>query len=327
MHSSLLNGLTSAQLLAFRVIATSIIIVFAGAIMGKKEGGSHQSTLDRLNNQVFIPCLIFFSLNRIPLFLSEALLMCGCAVIYSLSSYPLARWWRGRTSENDISTYVPLLFSSTSTLLLPLSYLLFGSQGLAKATFFHLTNQFLLDTWGMRCVGQPSRFGKFMKSPALHAALLALILKLTIEFEPSLQIRELLWLVEKGIGMMANGAIPILFISYGYSLSSMRLHGAGLWSPVAAIRMLWLPLVAAALILVLRATGYASMEKGYDLLRYLDLRTTESIMLLASALPCVCWFSVDSTPTRRTSTLTISSALLSMVAIALLVYIINRHIF
>jgi predicted permease len=324
------SGAAAAQLISFRIFAMVAIIMIAGSLMARWEGGGQQTTLDRLNNQIFIPCLVFAALNRTPLALSEAVVMAGGAVLFSLCSYPLVRWWHGRIPDRDTGIFIPMLFSSTSTLLLPLSYLLFGSQGLAKATFFHLMSLFLMATWGMKCIGQPSRLTAFLKTPTLHVALLAMVLKQTVAFEFSQQIRELLWLVERGIGMMASGAIPILLISHGYALYTLRGAGGAWWSPAALVRMIVLPAAAVALICVLRVTGYASLEKGYDLLGYLDLRTSEAILLLASALPCtvsVFWRSTGWTPSGRTASLILSSTLISLIALTVLVYLINRHIF
>jgi hypothetical protein len=323
------SGVSAAQLLSFRILLTAVIIALAGALIAKGEGGGHQITLARLNRQIFIPCLVFAALNRTPLHLSEAIMMSSGAVLLSLCSYPLAHWWVARAPDKDASGYLPMLFGSTSTLLLPLAYLLFGSQGLAKATFFHLANLLLLYTWGMRLTKQPTRLTEFLKTPTLHAVLLALLLKL-FELDLSGQVQELLWLVEKGIGMMAAGALPMLLISHGYALFCLRSSGATWWSPVALVRMVWLPLVAFGLILTMRATGLAPLDKGYDLMQYLDLRTSEAILLLASSLPgtvSLFWMPTCATLPRRSASLILASSLLSVIALALLLFMINRFIF
>ena len=323
------SGATAAQFLSLRILATAMIIIVAGSLMAKWEGGGQQSTLARLNSQIFIPCLIFAAMNRTPLTLSEALTMGAGALFFSLCSYPLAHWWVARDPDGDRNGFISMMFGSTSTLLLPLAYLLFGSQGLTKAAFFHLVNLFLIYTWGRWRAGHPTQLTAFLKTPTLHAVLLALGLKL-FELELPGQLQDLLWLVEKGIGMMASGALPILLISHGYALYCLRSSGGAWWSGAALLRMLWLPLVATVLILVLRAIGLTPLDKGYDLMHYLDLRTTEAILLLASALPCTIsafWRPGDTPLSKRDSSLLLSSALLSIIAFGLLVYVINRYIF
>jgi hypothetical protein len=69
------SGATAAQSLSLRILVTAVIIIVAGALMAKWEGGGQQKTLARLNSQIFIPCLIFAAMNRTPLTLSEALTM------------------------------------------------------------------------------------------------------------------------------------------------------------------------------------------------------------------------------------------------------------
>jgi len=323
------SGSAAAQSLSLRILVTAIIIILAGALMARCEGGKQQTTLARLNSQIFIPCLVFVALNRTPLQLSEALIMVAGALLFSVGCYPLAHWWVARDPDGDKNGFISMLFGSTSTLLLPLAYLLFGSQGLAKATFFHLTSLFLLYTWGRRRAGHPSQFVAFLKTPTLHAVLLALVFKL-FQLELPGQLQDLLWLVEKGVGMMATGALPILLISHGYALYCLRSSGASWWSGAAIIRMIWLPLVATVMILFIRSVGLAPLDRGYDLMRYLDLRTSEAILLLASALPCTIsafWRPGDKALSHRNSSLILSSALFSVIAFSLLVFLINRYIF
>jgi len=181
----------------------------------------------------------------------------------------------------------------------------------------------------MKCSGQPSKFRDFFKTPTLHAVLLALLLK-QIEVDLPVQISELLWLVEKGILMMAAGALPLLLMNHGYSVCCLRSAGAGWWSPAALVRAMWLPLVAVAMIILMRYTGLAPMEKGYDLIQYLDLRTSEAILLLASAMPCtISLFRQPAgvTGSRRTDTLILSSTVISLFFLVVILCMINRYIY
>lgn len=119
-------------------------------------------------------------------------------------------------------------------------------------------------------------------------------------------------------------------MSHGYTLYCLRSRGASFWSSAAVLRMIWLPLVATALILFLRAAGLAPLERGYDLMRYLDLRSSEAILLLASALPCsitVICHRADRVADERSSSLILSSAILSIAAFVILLFVINRQIF
>ncbi len=323
------SGAVAAYLFSVRILATAAIVTAAGALMARWEGGAHQATLTRINSRIFIPCLVFASMNRSPLTISEAVFMATGSLFFAVASYPLAKWWAARDTEAGASDYLPMLFGSTGSLLLPLSFLLFGSQGIAKATFFHLTNLLLLYTWGMRCSGQPSKLSVFLRNPTLHAAILALLLKL-FELELPQQIQELLWLVEKGIVLMAAGALPLLLMNHGYALYCLRAGGAAFWSAAALFRALWLPFVALLLIFGVRATGMSTLDKGYDLMAYLDLRTSEAILLLASALPCTISLSSlpeMARPSRRTGSLILSSSLLSIFVFTILVLLLNRYIF
>lgn len=323
------SGVLAAYPLVLRLLFIAASIVLAGSLMAKWEGGGQQATLERLNSRIFIPCLVFASLSRTPLTLLEAVIMGSGAFLFSAACYPLARWWFHSDATARYEARIPILFSSTATLLLPLAYLLFGSQGLTKAAFFHLTTLLLYHTVGMRCISQPAQIGAFLKTPTLHAVLIALLLAL-LEIDLPQQADELLWLVEKGIGMMALGALPVLLMSHGYALYCLRLQGGGFWSPVALFRALWLPLLAVLAITVLRLSGLAPLDKGYDLQQYLDFRTSEAILLLAAALPCTVTpllQSADIMMSPRAATLVLTSSLFALLVIILAVIAVNRYLF
>lgn len=323
------SGIVAADMLSLRMLLIASFIIMSGVLLARWEGGTQQKNLTILNDKIFIPCLVFTAINRNPPALSEIILITAVSASLVFFSYPLARCWVRREAEVTAAGYIPMLFGSTGTLLLPLAYLLFGTQGLSKAVFFHLASIFLLSTWGMKISGQPSRFLFFLKMPALYAVILALILE-SLNIMLPLQFLELVWLVEKGIGMMASGAIPILLMSHGYALYGIRSTGGAAWSQVALLRMIWFPATAAGLVFILRITGISDLDKGYDLLKYLDLRTTEAIILFASVLPSTIStrsLTLDKSVLNRSNSLVFSSFLLSFLAFVVVLFMINRYIF
>ncbi len=323
------SGLAAADILSLRMLAIAVFIVMAGVVLARWEGGTQQKNLTMLNDKIFIPCLLFTALNRNTPTFSEIVLIMLASVFLIVCYYPLARWWVRRENEVTVAAYIPMIFGSTGTLLLPISYLLFGTQGLSKATFFHLASTFMLYTWGMRISGQPSQLLAFLKMPALYAVILSLILE-SLDIVFPLRFLELIWLVEKGIGMMASGAIPILLMSHGYALYCLRTAGGAAWSPVALLRMVWFPATAVGLVFILRITGVFGVDKGYDLLKYLDLRTTEAILLIASVLPSgisiICPH-IEKYVANRSNSLAFSSSLLSIISFVIVLFMINRYIF
>ena len=67
-----------------------------------------------------------------------------------------------------------------------------------------------------------------------------------------------------------------------------------------------------------------------DLLHYLDLRTSEAILLLAAALPStvsLLQLPIDTVPSPRTATLVLASSLFSLCVIVLTVIAINSRLF
>ncbi|MCF6333345.1 MAG: AEC family transporter, partial [Draconibacterium sp.] len=127
-------------------------------------------------------------------------------------------------------------------------------------------------------------FKHILKIPSLHASLLG-ILVATAPVSVSSDAREFLWLIEKGVDLVGMGAIPLLIISFGYSLNNTSISDMKEGIAGASVRILLGPAFAFAIIFMFRGLGWMSMEKGYDLLGYLDLRTTEAIIVLSAAMP------------------------------------------
>jgi predicted permease len=98
-------------------------------------------------------------------------------------------------------------------------------------------------------------------------------------------VEEFAWLSEKGIDLTAMGGLPLLLISFGYPLGLLRLSDARGGLRGGLLRVIAGPLVALLVVYTYRKTGLISMERGYDVLGYLDQRTTEAVLVLAAAMP------------------------------------------
>ena len=91
-------------------------------------------------------------------------------------------------------------------------------------------------------------------------------------------------LIAKGIDLLAKGAIPLLILSLGYSISRTRLqdlrHGlAGAW-----LRVFLGPAMAVGLILFFRHIGWTGPVHSYYNITQ-DIRTTEAVIILMASMP------------------------------------------
>lgn len=261
-----------------------ILIVIAGAIIGHWDQSKNQRTFDTLTKQLFLPCLVFSSLHRHPFNVKEILQIGTAATVLTVAVTLLSLLVMGAKRKQKETNFLPAIFMSSGTLLLPMAYIFFGNQGLAKAIYFHLFMLLLYHTLGIFLTEGKIAWRQFLKTPSLYAALLGMACAaITIPIPEAFE--ELAWLGEKGIDLAGLGALPLLLISFGYPLGRIPFSHFFKGLPGGLIRSIAAPTLAFLLIYVYRKSGWLSIEKGYDILGYIDLRTTEAIIVISAAMP------------------------------------------
>ncbi len=267
-----------------RAIIPSFTIVFIGFLLAKVGMALDQKTISNLIYYIFSPCLIFSSLHKRAFDMREFGVIAGSVVLLILLMVPFAYLAKKKARVKENGYYLPIIFMSTGTISLPIALLLYGNEGLSKAILFHMVNIVLLYSVGVFLVRGKFDIKQILKIPSLNAALLG-ILVATLPVSVSGDTREFLWLIEKGVDLVGLGAIPLLILSFGYSLNNTNLSDLMDGFSGGSLRILLAPVFAFAIVYFFREVGWMSMEKGYDLLGYLDLRTTEAIIVLNSAMP------------------------------------------
>ncbi len=327
----LLHSLFSEKtFVVIRAIIPSFTIVFLGFLLGRVDRNMHQKTISNLIYYVFSPCLIFSSLHKRVFDLREFGVIAGAATLLIVVMIPFAYALKKKVRVKKNGYYLPIIFMSTGTISLPIALLLYGNEGLSKAILFHMVNIILLYSFGIFLVRGKAEFKQILKIPSLYAALLG-ILVATAPLNVSGDLREFLWLIEKGVDLVGTGAIPLLIISFGYSLNKTSL--ADLKDGVfgGSLRILMGPVFAFTIVYLFRKFGWMSMERGYDLLGYLGLRTTEAIIVLNAAMPgpimaYLLNVKFDSCPEKAAAMLFFGS-IGGILTIPIVLYLINVFIF
>ena len=267
-------------LIMLRALACLVLIVIVGVVIGRWDDWLHQQALIKLNDCIFLPCLVFFALHRHTFDLGEFVQMgvAVTAVVASLGLIALALNGHKSLSREGLIAAVSM---TSGTVLLPLSYLLFGEEGVAKAVYFHLLALFLYHAYGSCSGNTYMTLRQFFRIPSLYVALLALALGATSRPMPG-GVQEFAWLSEKGVEMTGMGAIPLLLLSFGYPLGQLRFSTIRLGLVGGWLRIVVSPALALALVLLLRGSGWIP---GGDLLHNLGLRTSEAILVLGAAMP------------------------------------------
>ena len=282
---SYLSAVSATEIfMMLRGFVPAVMIVVIGVIIGRWDASRHQRTLIKLIDFIFLPCLTFSAIHKHSFDLKE-LLQIGSAVtvmvcLLSIISLLVMRGEPGWHKSNLVAA----VFMSSGTLLLPLAYALFGSEGLAKALYFHLFVLFLYHTLGTYLAEGRASLVEFFKIPSLYAALLGVAAAASPLSMPE-NLQEFAWLSEKGIDITGLGALPLLLINFGYPLGLLRFSTLRRGLTGGLVRIVAGPLLAFLLVLSYRKTGWLSMEKGYDILTYINLRTTEAVVVLGGAMP------------------------------------------
>ena len=273
------------MLMVLRAVIPSFAITFVGYLLGRWDSILHQKTVSNLIYYVFSPALIYSSLHK-RVFDPREFCIIGSAVIFLIGiMYPLAGFFKRKTHVAESGYYLPIIFMSTGTLSLPIALLLYGNEGLAKGVMFHMVNVFFLYSFGIYLISGKTDFVQILKIPALWATVIGIVsAKLSLTSGGG-ALSLSLGIVERGIDVIGYGAIPLLILSFGYSLTESKLSDLKEGASGGFLRIIGGPLCAFLLVYLFREFGVMPSETTGDILAHLDSRTTEAIIILNAAMP------------------------------------------
>jgi predicted permease len=318
-------------LLVLRAVIPSFAITFIGYMLGRWDKSIHQKTVSNLIFYVFSPALIYSSLHK-RLFDPRELFIIGGAVFLLIAAMlPITWFFKRRAQVTEKGYYLPIIFMSTGTLSLPISLLLYGNEGLAKAVMFHMVNILFLYSFGVFLVSGRTDYLQILKIPALWATVIGIV-SAKISFGDGGGWFALSFgVVERGIDIVGYGAIPLLILSLGYSLSQSDLSDLKAGVTGGILRIIGGPLCAFLLVYLYRTTGVIPAVGAADVLAHLDCRTTEAVIVLNSAMPgpimsYMLNVKYDNCPKKAAAMLTVGT-FGGMLTIPAVLQLINKFIF
>ena len=235
----------------FAVMAPVLIVAGIGYAWVRSGQVYPTDFVARLVLNVATPCLVLSSLSRTRLdmhaFGQMALACVAVSVLMGLLGLLLSRVLR-----QDWKVLVPAyLFPNTGNMGLPISLYAFGEHGLALAVAFFLMLSVGHFTLGMILSGAERSWRKLLVNPIILSLGLALLVML---FELELP----RWLANT-VTLLGGMAIPLMLVTLGVSLASIRVQHLGHGLLLGGLRIL----CGAALgWLVGRALGLPPLVQG-----------------------------------------------------------------
>ena len=241
----------------FNVIAPVFCCALIGYIWGRSKADYPTDFVSEMVFKIAAPCLIISSIGQVALsaeaFWEMAIATLMVLLLISFISIViiklLAHDWR--------IFYVSMAFPNVGNLGLPLSLFAFGEEGLALAVAYFMVISIAHFSLGMAvATGEPLKLSTFVSNPIMWSILIAVILVSGSYSLPN-------WVVNS-VGLIGNMTIPLMLITLGVSLASIKVSQ---WHKGALYSFLRIGLGGAVAFFVAELLGLEGAAKGVLILQ------------------------------------------------------------
>tara|TARA_R110001592_G_scaffold23259_9_gene91426 strand:+ start:6647 stop:7531 length:885 start_codon:yes stop_codon:yes gene_type:complete len=197
---------------------------------------------------------------------------------------------------------VPLVFGNFGNMGLPLCLFAFGQEGLAIGLGIFLTTTIAHFSFGAAVLSGKAMVKGVLTSPIIYAGILACLL---IFNHWSLPLS-----LQNTLGLLGGLSIPLMLITLGVSLSSLKLQAAGKSVGLGVLRLL------------------VGLAGGFAAVHFLHLEGLErKVVLLQSATPAAVFNYLLAMQYKRepevVAGMVVSSTLISFISIPILLYFLG----
>ena len=214
----------------FAVMAPVLIVAGIGYAWVRSGQAYPTDFVARLVLNIATPCLVLSSLSRTQLDMQAFGQMALACVAVSLLMGAIGLLL-SRVMAQDWKVLVPAyLFPNTGNMGLPISLYAFGEHGLALAVAFFLMLSVGHFTLGMILSGAERSWRKLLVNPIILSLVVALLVRL---FDLELP----RWLANT-TSLLGGMAIPMMLITLGVSLASIRVQHLGHGMLLGGLRIL-----------------------------------------------------------------------------------------
>lgn len=284
------------------VIVPIVACIVLGAWWAHGQRPYPNDFVGELVMKIGAPALIIGTLGSTDLAASALLEVMAAALLLLLISAVLAALlcWLCRWPLRDIG--VPLVFGNSGNMGLPLCFFALGAEGLALSLGVFVIGSLLHFTLGTALLASRLPGRAMLQSPLVWAGVLA-VLMISLDWELPLTVRHTL-------DLLGGMAIPLMLLTLGVSLVSLRLKDAGRAVAMGVVRLA------------------LSLAAGLLTVYWLDLEgLLRGVILLQAATPAAVFSYLLAQQYRRSpeavAGLVMSSTVLSFITIPLvLVYLV-----
>ncbi|HEX4884531.1 MAG TPA: AEC family transporter [Casimicrobiaceae bacterium] len=241
------------------IILPVFSVIAVGYLWGRRVQPD-MAVVNRISMNVLSPALIFSALSSRSFDIrGDAMLMVGAVGIVLASG--LLAWPVARALRQDSRTFVPpMMFNNCGNMGLPLAVLAFGESGFGPMVALFTISNLLHFTLGAWIIDHHARFGRLLRNPMVWSTVAGFAFALARPPLPE-------WIAVT-FKMVGDGLIPMMLLSLGVRLTSIRWNDA------------WLGVVGGA---VCPLTGLIAALALAPLLGLTDLQ--RGLLVLFGALP------------------------------------------
>jgi malate permease and related proteins len=216
-----------AQLAA--IVAPIFITAFIGFAWARAGRHYDGEFVRRLVVNIGTPCLIISTIGRAEVVTTQLLTIAtACVLVVLLTTTVFALVLRAARLDSHVFL-PPLVFTNAANMGLPLSLFAFGQEGLALALGFFITHTMLHFTLGIYLTAGRARLAEMARTPILYAAAVAVIIQVGDVSLPA-------WL-DNTLDLIAGLTIPLMLITLGFSLASIRVASLGRTAALSVLRL------------------------------------------------------------------------------------------
>ncbi len=185
---------------------------------------------------VATPCLVFVSMYSTVVVMGEAARLWAAYLIIGAGTFVigwLAFGLFGKRRSWRSGIYLPIVFANSINIPLPIIYLAFGDEGVAKAVLMYIPNALIIYSLGIYMASGHAGFRQglvtVLRTPLIYAAILGLVLNVTGAAMPEV--------VTTAFKFVGQSAVPLMLLVLGMTIGDVRFKQMPLTLGASVVRM------------------------------------------------------------------------------------------